>query len=149
MLEIGSPAPDVVLEDTDGRAVRLSGDGRAVLVYFLRSTTCPVCNRHVRDLVRRAGELAAAGVRVLVAAPEDPPVAAAWKARRGIPFGVLAGRDGTPHELLGLRKAAFGSVQRSGTLLVDAKGVVRLARGATLPTGGYDGKAIAAAVKEL
>ncbi|NUW38243.1 redoxin domain-containing protein [Nonomuraea sp. SMC257] len=150
MLDIGSPAPDVALEDTDGRAVRLSDyRGRhAVLIYFMRSTSCPVCNRHVQDLVRRRGEFANDGVEVLVAVPEDRGEAAAWKARRGVPFPVLVGRGDTPHELIGLGRKVFGSLQQSGSILVDSAGVVRHAHSATLPTAGYDRKGIAAAIKE-
>jgi peroxiredoxin len=150
MLETGSPAPDVVLEDTDGQTVRLSDyQGGHVLVYFMRSTTCPVCNRHVQDLVRRSDELAADGVRVLVAVPEDRRAAAGWKAKRQIPFPVLTGRSGTPHEMVGLSRKVFGSLQQSGSVLIDSQGVVRHAHGATMPTGGYRWNAIAAAVQDL
>lgn len=151
MLETGSPAPDIVLEDTDGRAVRLSDHrGRqAVLIYFMRSTSCPVCNRHVQDLVRGRAAYEDDGVQVFVAVPEDRQEAAAWKARRRVPFPVLVGRQGTPHEMIGLSRKIFGSMQQSGSILVDAQGVVRHAHGATLPTGGYDRKGIAAAVRGL
>ncbi|GAA3137325.1 peroxiredoxin family protein [Planomonospora alba] len=151
MLETGSPAPDVVLEDTDGRAVRLSDHrGRhAVLVYFMRSTSCPVCNRHVQDLVRHRDEFAADDLRVFVAVPEDRRTAAAWKAERGIPFPVLTGRHGTPHEMIGLSRKVFGSLQQSGSVLIDSQGVIRHAHGATMPTNAYHRKAILAAVQAL
>lgn len=151
MLETGSPAPDVVLEDTDGQAVRLSDRRRdhAVLVYFMRSTSCPVCNRHVQDLVRRRDEFAARDVRVLVAVPEDRTAAAEWKARRRIPFPVLVGRHATPHELVGLSRKVFGSLQQSGSVLIDAHGVIRHAHAATMPTGGYDRRGITAALQAL
>ncbi|MBN6054609.1 redoxin domain-containing protein [Nonomuraea sp. RK-328] len=151
MLQTGSRAPDVALEDTDGRAVRLSDfQGKhAVLIYFMRSTTCPICNRHVQDLVQRREEFAVDDVQVLVAVPEDRHEAAEWKARRRIPFPVLVGRgDSTPHEKVGLSRKVFGSMQQSGSILIDSEGVVRHVHGATLPTGGYDKKGIAAAVKE-
>ncbi|MEV0583653.1 peroxiredoxin family protein [Nonomuraea sp. NPDC050310] len=151
MLTIGSTAPDLVLEDTDGQAVRLSDHrGRqAVLVYFMRSTSCPICNRHVQDLVRSRGEFAAANVQVFVAVPEERAEAAAWKTRRQVPFPVLTGRRGTPHEMVGLSRKIFGSMQQSGDVLVDAQGVVRHAHGATMPTGAYDRKGIMAAIQEL
>ncbi|MDP9868415.1 MULTISPECIES: peroxiredoxin family protein [Streptosporangium] len=151
MLETGSPAPDVVLEDTDGQAVRLSDyqGNHAVLVYFMRSTSCPVCYRHVQDLIRRRDELAADNVRVLVAVPEDRQAAAEWKAKRQIPFPVLTGRHGTPHEMIGLSRKVFGSMQQSGSILVDSQGVIRHAHGSTMPTGSYDKKGITAAVQAL
>ncbi|MEU6425645.1 peroxiredoxin family protein [Microbispora sp. NPDC046973] len=151
MLETGSPVPDIVLEDTDGQAVRLSDyqGNHAVLIYFMRSMSCPVCNRHVHDLIRRRDELAADNVRVLVAVPEDRHAAAEWKARRQIPFPVLTGRRGTPHEMIGLSRKVFGSLQQSGTILLDPDGIIRHAHGATMPTNAYDRKAITAAVQAL
>ncbi|MCP2337632.1 peroxiredoxin family protein [Actinomadura rupiterrae] len=148
MLETGSPAPaDVALEDTDGQAVRLSG--QATLIYFMRSASCPICNRHVQDLVRSREEYAANGVEVCIAVPADRNEAAAWKAKRGVPFRVLVGRSGTPHEMLGLNRKMFGSMQQSGSVLVDADGVVRHAHAATMPISSYDRKGIAAAVQRL
>ncbi|MEU0530222.1 peroxiredoxin family protein [Amycolatopsis tolypomycina] len=148
MLEAGSPAPQLVLEDTDGQTVHLP-DHHAVLLYFMRSTTCPVCRRHVRHLADDAATLEAAGVRVLIAVPEDRATAAAWRAKHAIPFQVLTGRRGTPHELVGLGRAVFGALQRSGSVLVDAEGIVRHAHSAALPTAGYDRAGIAAAVAAL
>ncbi|MCR6487528.1 peroxiredoxin family protein [Amycolatopsis sp. OK19-0408] len=152
MLEPGSPAPelvleDLLLEDTDGRPVHLAG--RAALVYFMRSATCPVCTRHVRDLAADADTFAAAGVRVFIAVPEDRETAAAWRAKRRIPFPVLVGRRGTPHELVGLSRAVFGALQRSGSVLLDVDGIVRHAHSAVMPTGSYDKKGVAAAVAAL
>lgn len=93
MLATGSPAPDVALEDTDGKTVRLSDyQGRqAVLIYFMRATSCPVCYRHVQDLVRSQNEFAANGVQVLIAVPEDRRTAAAWKAKRQLPSPCSSG----------------------------------------------------------
>ncbi|WP_037312210.1 peroxiredoxin family protein [Amycolatopsis orientalis] len=148
MLEIGSTVPEVVLEDTAGQVVRLS-DHRGkdnVLIYFMRSTTCPVCNSHVKDLVGRAEELAAAEVRVLVAVPEGRAEAKAWRAKRGVPFRVVTGRGGTPHEAFGLGKKLL---QQSGSVLIDRDGVVRHAHAATMPTGAYDRKGIVSAVEGL
>ncbi|MGW4061505.1 redoxin domain-containing protein [Amycolatopsis sp. NPDC004747] len=147
MLEPGSPAPSLALEDTDGQAVHL--DNHAVLLYFMRSTTCPVCRRHVRALAEDAAAFKAAGVRVLIAVPEDRATAAAWRAKHDVPFPVVTGRGGTPHELVGLSRTVFGALQRSGSILVDARGVVRHAHSAALPTGSYDRDGIAAAVAAL
>ncbi|MEU1662922.1 peroxiredoxin family protein [Streptomyces sparsogenes] len=151
MLTIGSPAPQVVLEDTQGQTVRLSDyqGEHAVLLYFLRSTSCPVCNRHVRKLADSGGEFAASDVRVLLAVPEDRETAAAWQAKHRVPFTVLTGRSGTPHEMIGLSRKIFGSMQQSGSVLIDSGGIVRHAHGATLPTGGLDRKGITAALVRM
>ncbi|BCJ37418.1 peroxiredoxin [Actinocatenispora thailandica] len=148
MLAIGSPAPDLEFQDTTGRPVRLSDHrGHPVLLYFLRSSTCPVCNRHVRDLAANAARLA--DVRILLVVPEDRSTAAAWRARRDVGFPVLVGRGDHPHQRVGLGRRVFGSIQQSGTVLLDAAGAVRHVRAATVPTGGYDRAAILAAVDAL
>ncbi|KFU76745.1 Peroxiredoxin [Amycolatopsis lurida] len=148
MLEIGSTVPDVAWEDTTGQVVRLSEfrGTASVLIYFMRSTTCPVCAGHVKDLAARSEELAAAGVRVLVAVPECRVEAKAWRAKRGLSLRVVSGGDGTPHEAFGLAKKML---QQSGSVLIDRDGVVRYAHAATMPTSAYDKKGIAKAVEEL
>lgn len=147
MLTPGSRAPRMVLEDTAGQTVDLSDfQGRhAVLLYFLRATTCPVCNRHVRELAK----LASTDAKVLLAVPEDRETAAAWKAKNRIPFTVLTGRRATPHEMVGLSRKVFGSMQQSGSILIDAQGTVRHAHGATMPPNALDRKGITAALAAL
>jgi peroxiredoxin len=151
MLETGSVLPDLELEDTTGRPLRLA-DHRGtdnVLLYFMRSVTCPVCALHVKDLAARAVDLADAGVRVLIVVPEGRSEAAAWQARRELPFPVVTGRHGSPHADVGLMRTVFGAMQQSGSLLVDRDGVIRHAHSATVPTGSYDRKGITAAINGL
>ncbi|WP_031465146.1 peroxiredoxin family protein [Sciscionella sediminilitoris] len=151
MLETGSTAPALELENTEGKPVHLTDfqGTENVLLYFLRSTTCPVCNRHVKDLAGRADELSAAGVRVLLVVPEGRTEAGAWRAKRKPPFPVVTGRRGTPHEAVGLPKKVFGTLQQSGSLLIDRSGIVRHAHAATMPTNGYDRKGIEQAIAGL
>lgn len=151
MLEVGTTAPEIDLEDAAGNPIRLADyRGRDnVLLYFLRTTTCPVCNNHVRDLVAQRAELASADVRVLIAAPEGREEAQAWQAERGVPFTVVTGQRGTPHEAVGLAKKVFGAMQQSGSVLIDRQGIVRHAHGATVPVRGYDKKGLARAIKDL
>lgn len=148
MLTSGSPAPRMELEDTDGQPWRLADHRgvRSVLLYFMRSTSCPVCLRHVRDLAGQRKTFDDKNVGVFVAVPEDRATASAWKARRDIPFPVLVGTSARPHELIGMSRKVFGSMQQSGSLLVDPEGVVRHAHSATLPINSYDRKAILAAL---
>lgn len=151
MLTSGSPAPDLVLEDTTGQPWRLSHHRGVhnVLLYFMRSTSCPICNRHVRDLIARRDEFDADNVHIAIVVPEDRDAGQAWKTRRGIPFPVLSGAATPSYETVGLARKIFGSMQQSGTLLVDRDGIVRHAHGATLPLNSYDKKGLAAAVESI
>lgn len=148
MLDPGTPAPDLELQLTDGRLVRLSDlRGENVLLYFMRTATCAKCNAHVSDLAARRDELEAQGVRVLVALPEDLATATSWKAKREVPFEVAVGQSGTPHEAFGLNTKMFGMMQQSGTVLVDRAGVVRHVHAATVPS--YDREGILKAIRDL
>ncbi|WP_280463210.1 peroxiredoxin family protein [Nocardia carnea] len=151
MLISGSPAPDLELEDTTGQAWRLSRHRGVhnVLLYFMRSTSCPLCNRHVRDLVAQQDRFDDSNIHVAVVVPEGRGPGLEWKTGRGIPFPVLSGAAAGPHESIGLTRKVFGSIQQSGTVLVDVDGIVRHAHGATLPLNSYDTKGLAAAIDSL
>ncbi|MBF6164855.1 redoxin domain-containing protein [Streptomyces gardneri] len=151
MLATGSPAPEMEFEATTGQTWRLS-DYRGVhsaLLYFMRSTSCPICNRHVRDLVAHRDEFDSTNICVLIAVPEDRTAGLAWQTENGIPFPVLASSAGTPHESIGLTRNFFGTMQQSGTILIDSDGIIRHTHSATLPTNSYDRKGILAAVDSL
>ena len=51
--------------------------------------------------------------------------------------------------MIGLSRKVFGSLQQSGSILIDSHGIIRHAHGATMPTSGYDKKGITAAVQGL
>lgn len=140
MLETSTAAPDLDLVDATGAAVPLSDylHRSHVLLYFMRATTCPICVRHVRDLARHIDEYAALGAQILVVVPEGLPTARAWAARQQLPFPVVTGAHGSAHEAVGLLRTVFGTLQQSGTILIDKAGTVRYRKAATLPTAGYD-----------
>lgn len=150
MIDIGSTA-DLHLEDTDGRAVRVADykGKHNVLIYFMRALSCAQCNAHVQSFIRSQAEFDAAGVKIIVAVPEDLKDAAAWKARKKIPYTVVAGAAGTPHESVGLLRKIFGTMQQSGTILFDSQGVVRYTQVTTVPTTSYNRAEIGAALAAL
>lgn len=152
MLTNGSTAPDLTLHDTAGGPLRLNDlRGQPVLLYLMRAAGCALCNAHVRDLVSRKADLDAAGVRVIVVLPESREDAAAWKAARKVPFTAAVGgaAGGAAHEGLGFARRLLGSMQQSGTVLLDAGGVVRHTRVSTMPTGSYDKSGLLAAIAQL
>lgn len=151
MLKPGTALPTLALEDTAGaaRPIPDANDPSATLLYFMRSTSCAICNAHVRDLGKRASEFEASNVRVMIAVPESRAEALAWKEARSIPLPVVVGRDDTPHAAVGLSTKVFGTLQASGSVLVSASGLVVHAHGATMPPMAYDRKGIDAAIRTL
>lgn len=151
MIATSARAPQMSLQDTEGNALSLADHlGKDnVLVYFMRTVTCPPCNAHVKDLVRRREELSGHGVSVVIAVPDTRAEAAAWKTAKAIPFPVVVGTAGTPHEAAGLSVKVFGAMQQSGSMLIDREGTVVHAHAATVPVGAYDRKGIDAALAGL
>lgn len=151
MIEVGQHAPELQLTDTSGAGIRLDDyrGASGVLIYFMRHTGCPLCNRHVKELTAHAAEYVAAGVTVLVAVPDDAGTASRWSAERQLPFPVVIGTEGTPHATFGLARKMLGSMQQSGTILIDRAGVVCYRDVATVPTGGYSHRAVAEAIDAL
>ena len=98
MLELGTPAPDFRLPDTDGRVVSLAdfAGRRALLVMFL-CNHCPFVKHVQAELARVAREYQPRGVGVVAISsndvaqyPEDGPVAMkAEKQRAGYTFPYL------------------------------------------------------------
>ncbi len=150
MIEIGS-TPDLKLQDTDGNPVSIANfkGQHNVLIYFMRALSCAQCNAHVQSFVKNQAEFDAAEVEIIVAVPEDLQDAAAWKARKNIPYTVVAGAAGTPHESVGLLKKVFGALQQSGTVLLDSNGIVTYTQVSTIPTTSYNRTEIGAALAAL
>jgi peroxiredoxin len=150
VLEIGS-TPDLKLEDTDGSSLAIADfKGKEnVLVYFMRALSCAQCNAHVQSFVKNQAVFDAANVKIIVAVPEDLKDAAAWKARKNIPYTVVAGAAGTPHESVGLLRKVFGTLQQSGSVLFDSNGTVTYVQVSTIPTTSYNKAEIGAALAAL
>jgi len=149
-LEIGSTL-NLQLREIDGGDLNLA-DYRGtsnVFVYFMRALSCAQCNAAVRTLASQRDELAAAGVQVIVAVPEDADAATAWKAKRGVPFPVVVGKDGTAHAEAGLLRKVFGAIQQSGGVLLDKEGTVRYSHISTNPGASYNKAELASAIGAL
>jgi len=100
-------------------------------------------------MAKNSADFDAANVTVLIAVPEDPTDAAAWKAKKNIPFPVVVGRAGTAHAEVGLLRKVFGAIQQSGSILLDQDGVVRYTHVSTNPGASYNRSEVAAAIAAL
>jgi peroxiredoxin len=151
MIDVDTELPALDLENSSGQQVSLPdyfGDS-GVLLYFMRTTTCAICNRHVAELQSRVDSYARRGITMVIAVPEGAETARTWKASKQISLPVVSGRAGSPYEAIGLGKRVFGAIQQSGTILVDRDGVVRYSHASTIPTGSYDAAATEAAAEQL
>lgn len=142
---IGTPMPDLTLQAPDGTGTRLRdvSGGRGAVVYFMRTSTCPVCHRHVAALVdaAEAGRLGDLAVHVL--APGDADDAAHVRRRAPSPV-VDVWATGTGHAEVGLGR--FLALQHSGVFLLADDGTVRYRRSAAVPTQSFDLRELLVAV---
>jgi len=132
MPQPGQPAPEIELPDDDGRTARLSDvRGRWVVLYFYPKDDTPGCTAQAcefrdADAQFRAQNAEVWGVSILGSGSK-----AAFKAKYGLPFTLLADEDHRVAEAYGAwsQKTNYGKtywgVQRA-SFLVDPSG--RLAR---------------------
>ncbi len=63
MIDVGSTIENTSVQLSDGTAADLLGEGhRGTLIYFMRTTTCVMCNAHVRTLTSNAKDFRGRGV---------------------------------------------------------------------------------------
>jgi peroxiredoxin len=134
--------PELGLLGPDGQGASLSQvrAGRPAVLYFLRSTGCPVCVRHARGLVALAAECGLGpGVTVVLVVPGGPGEAAGLRrkvlAGEGGEGPVSAWASGAGHAAAGLGR--FLAFQHSGTFVLDPAGLVRYRRTAVLPAQSF------------
>ncbi|MEV5705405.1 peroxiredoxin-like family protein [Actinoallomurus sp. NPDC052274] len=128
-LHPGDVIRDRELTPVTGPAIRLPQPGHLVHVQFRRFAGCPVCNLHLRSIVRRHAEIEAAGIRevVLFHSPADE----LREYTPDLPFAVIADPDKRLYVEFGVESAkrallnprVWGTIGRA--VLRNAWGIVR------------------------
>jgi peroxiredoxin len=137
------PDAEVVAADGSRSTLRREFHAPATVLYFMRSAHCPVCGSHVRALVREASAGAYGEARVVIVVPGDADAAQHIVGKTGAAVTVIA--SATAHAKAGLHVKT--GLQQSGTFVLDANGVVRSARVATVPTGAFDHRDVIEALR--
>jgi peroxiredoxin len=144
----GSTLPDIPLTAPDGSSSTLDAvrAGRPALVLFMRSSTCPVCHAHARDIVRlgRAGGLR--GAAFILIAPGDGDDARVARDRQGSDLAEVWA-SGDHHADIGLGR--FLALQHSGSFVLDADGTILHGQTSTLPMGAFTRADAIAALAEV
>jgi peroxiredoxin Q/BCP len=140
-LEPGDAAPDFTLNDQDGSPVTLSDlRGSRVVVYFYPAAMTPGCTTQACDFRDSLDALAAQGIRVLGVSPDEPAKLKKFQERDGLTFTLLS----DPEKKVLTEWGAYGEKKNYGkvvqgvirsTVVVDAEGVVELARYNVKATG--------------
>jgi peroxiredoxin Q/BCP len=127
----GAPAPDFELPDQDGEGVRLSAlRGRTVVLYFYPKADTPGCTTQACSIRDRAGEYAAAGVKVIGVSPDPVAKVKKFHDKKDLNFTLLADTDHAVCELYGVwvQKSMYGKTYmgaQRATFIVDPEGCIR------------------------
>jgi peroxiredoxin Q/BCP len=112
-LEVGRKAPDFVLQDQNGKTVRLSDyRGRKVLIYFYPKADTPGCTTQscsVRDSRRDLGRLSAAAIGI---SPDPVKDQKKFDEKYSLGFPLLADTEQKAAEEYGVRKVPHFSSTR-------------------------------------
>ncbi len=90
-LAAGAELPEVEVQTTDGKTVKLRKDlsGQAAAIVFYRGHWCPFCMKHLQKLQEIEAQMKEAGVK-LVAITTDKPEIAAKTQQQGFDFTIYS-----------------------------------------------------------
>lgn len=105
-------APDVDLVDSTGRDVRLSDYWQRQLTAFtfIRYLGCIFCREQVKEMRDRAGDLADAGLQVVLIAPARPDAAREFVDQLRLPFAMLTDPRREAYRAYGLTDGSTGQL---------------------------------------
>jgi peroxiredoxin Q/BCP len=94
MPDVGALAPDFELHDDAGAAHHLADRrGHYTVVYFYPADDTPGCTKEACSFRDNHAEFAAADAEVWGISPQGPASKAAFRAKYGLPFTLLADED--------------------------------------------------------
>jgi peroxiredoxin Q/BCP len=111
MPQVGQPAPDFELLDDEGRRHRLADRrGHYTVVYFYPADDTPGCTAEACSFRDAHASFSDADTEVWGISPQGPASKAAFRARYGLPFTLLADVDHAVASAYG----AWGTKQNYG-----------------------------------
>lgn len=130
MLTEGDPAPDVTLDTSQGRSVRLSELlGSRIVLYFYPRDDTPGCTQQAKDFTQLSADFAAAGARVIGVSKDSVASHTRFADKHAIPYALASDGSGRVCEAFGtwVEKSMYGrkymGIDRA-TFLIDADGRV-------------------------
>ena len=123
LLPVGAAAPDLVAEDAQGHATRLSDKrGHAVVVYFYPQDETPGCTKEACAFRDAWKKLEAAQVDVIGVSGNSAERHRAFQKKQGLPFALAADESGAIGTAYGVKKMLWGYDRV--TFLVDRDGKI-------------------------
>jgi peroxiredoxin len=128
--ETGDPAPNVTVQNLDGRDVSLAdlwqGAARGLALVLLRHYRCPFCREHAREIEKHRDNFANAGIAVVLVGCGSLGEAIAFRDDLEISHPIYNDPDRIVYQAYGVGEATAGS-QLTPALLIG--GLRAAARG--------------------
>ncbi|NNH70597.1 AhpC/TSA family protein [Nocardia uniformis] len=121
-LDIDDFVPARALTTIDGTAVSVPSPNRLTHLQFRRFAGCPICHLHLRSIVRRHGEIQAAGIDEVVVFHSAAEELRRYQA--DLPFAVIADPDRILYSEFGVESTPK-AVAHPRAWLAAARGVAR------------------------
>src|SRR6201997_4672632 len=119
MLDVNDKAPDITLEDQDGKEVSLKDfKGKTVILYFYPRADTPGCTKEACSFRDDYKKIQKTGVVLLGASPDTPAAQKKFQEKFHLPFSLLADKD---KKLCN----AFGVIQEKNMYGKKVMGVAR------------------------
>jgi len=80
----GDMLPTTVMKAVTGEAINLPDPKRLVHLQFRRFVDCPICNTHIAEFRKRAREIEAAGIKVVIVFHSSPKSIRSYQ--KDVPF---------------------------------------------------------------
>lgn len=128
MLKIGSPAPDFVLSDQNGKTVRLSdllATSNVVIFFYPKdhTTGCTMQSCSFRD---NYDGFAKQNTKIIGISSDSNDSHNNFAKSHSLPFSLLSDTDGKVRKLYQVGKT-FGLLPGRATFVIDQSGIVRFA----------------------
>jgi len=103
-LEVGSPAPDAVAVDQDGKTVAFADvyAKGTTLVYFYPKADTPGCTAQACSLRDSFASLTGKNLQILGVSRDTPEAQKKFREKYQIPFSLIADKDGKVSEAFGV-----------------------------------------------
>lgn len=138
MLEPGTPAPDLVLADQDGKPFTLSSawlDANVVLFFYPKAGT-RVCTKEACAFRDAFADLQARNTVVIGISRDGSEAQRAFASRWELPFKLLADKGGKAHDVYGVN-TFFGLIPGRVTYVIGKGGVIIKAHSALFESEGH------------
>ncbi|MEX1133105.1 MAG: peroxiredoxin [Flavobacteriales bacterium] len=138
MLSPGTPAPDLVLADQDGKSFTLSSAWREanVVLFFYPKAGTTVCTMEACAFRDAFADLKARNAIVVGISKDGSEAQRAFASQWQLPFTLLADTSGKAHKAYEVN-SLFGLIPGRVTYVIAKGGIIRNAHSALLQSDGH------------